>query len=383
MVSRNRGTSAVRVVRVLDELEDLREFWVLSGGHRDSNMDFYIEFVRSTPEVIRPHVVVLSRGDQLAAILIGRLERIRLNCKIGYLKLPALTVDCLTFVYGGLRGETSEENSRELVASVMNSLRDGEADMAFFHHPDLNSHLSQFARKLPAFASRDHIPQTALHYFMRLPDSIETVYLGLSSDHRSELRRKAKKLKGAFGDQVCVRCFRDAGELDTVIPQIEAIAKRTYQRGLGVGFEDTPLVRRRLYFFASKGWLRVYVLYLGEHPSSFWIGTVSDEMFCSDYLAFDPKFGGHSPGTVLLTRVVEELCKEGVKQIDFGLGEGRYKERFGNIKSVDASIYILAPTRRGIAINTLRSGTMVMDIVLKKIISRMGMAQKVKKLWRT
>ena len=106
-------------------------------------------------------------------------------------------------------------------------------------------------------------------------------------------------------------------------------------------------------------------------------------MFCSDYLAFDPKFGGHSPGTVLLTRVVEkELCKEGVKQI-FGLGEGRYKERFGNIKSVDASIDIFStyPTRDRHKYS--RSGTMVMDIVLKKIISRMGMAQKVKKLWRT
>ena len=81
-------------------------------------------------------------------------------------------------------------------------------------------------------------------------------------------------------------------------------------------------------------------------------------------------------------RVVEELCKEAVRQIDFGLGEGRYKERFGNIVSVDASVYILAPTLRGVAINILRSSTVLMDVVLKKIMDRTGMAQKIKRLWR-
>ena len=202
MRSEQTSTLSVRVIQSLEELEYLREFWVTSAGHRDSNMDFYIEFVRSTPEIIRPHVVVLSRGNQLAAILIGRLERVRLNWKIGYLKLPSLTVDCITFVYGGLRGDASEENCRELVASVIDSLRDGEADMAFFHHPDLSSHLSRFARELPGFACRDLLPQASVHHFMQLPESMEKVYLGLSSDHRSELRRKAKKLKGAFGDQV-------------------------------------------------------------------------------------------------------------------------------------------------------------------------------------
>ena len=143
-----------------------------------------------------------------------------------------------------------------------------------------------------------------------------------------------------------VSCYREPGELDDVIPQVEEIAKKTYQRGLGVGFQDTEEIRRRLRFCAEKGWLRVYVLHLGDLPCAFWIGTLYHGCFCSDYLAFDPNFGAYSPGTFLLMKVVEEFCGAGVKEIDFGPGEGRYKEQFGNLPSNEASIFVSHPDPR-------------------------------------
>ena len=72
-------------------------------------------------------------------MLIGRLEQVRIELKIGYLHLPEFQANCLTFVQGGLRGNASADNSRELVSSIMNSLHNREAEVAFLHFADVES----------------------------------------------------------------------------------------------------------------------------------------------------------------------------------------------------------------------------------------------------
>src|SRR5437762_760225 len=210
-------SASVRVVRSVSEAEQLRDTWTRWTGHRDSQIDFFLDFIRSRDEVVRPHIIVLSRGSRPEAMLIGRLERTRVPPKIGYLQLGGIPVRCLTFVYGGLRGDASDDNCRWLLRSVVESLGNSEADVALLHHPNTNSSLYRQALQVPSFASRDHAPQPAAHFFMRLPESINAVFQQRSHDHRKELRRKSKKLLAAFGDKVAVKCYRDKDQLKTVI----------------------------------------------------------------------------------------------------------------------------------------------------------------------
>jgi len=141
-------------------------------------------------------------------------------------------------------------------------------------------------------------------------------------------------------------------------------------------------MRRRLRLCAEKGWLRIYVLHLSDTPCAFWIGTLYQGSFCSDYLAFDPRFSAYSPGTFLLMQVVEEFCRAGVKEIDFGPGEGRYKEQFGNSPSMEASVWIYSPTLKGLLVNTVRTTAGLIDDTMRKILERTNVLPKVKKLWR-
>jgi CelD/BcsL family acetyltransferase involved in cellulose biosynthesis len=168
-----------------------------------------------------------------------------------------------------------------------------------------------------------------------------------------------------------------------LIQKAEEIAKRTYQRGLGVGFQDNEEMRRRLHLCAEKGWLRAYVLHLGDTPCAFWIGTLYQGSFCSDYLAFDSRFGAYSPGTFLLMKVVEEFCTARVKEVDFGFGEARYKEQFGNSPSVEASIFVFAPNPKGALLNAIRTSTGLADNLAKKILGGTKLLPIVKKLWRS
>jgi hypothetical protein len=372
----------VRIARSSAEVEELRRTWSAWPSHRDSDIDFCLEYGWTREQVVRPHVIVLYRDGHAAAILVGWIERTRLQSKIGYLRLPGIPALLLNFSYAGLLGNASAENCRELVHSILGALRRGEADVAILDHLDMNSPLHREAHSLPGFVSRDRLPEKMTHYVMNLPADVNAVYAALSSNHRSDLKRKAKKLLARYPGTARTECYRDPAEVEAVVPQIEQIAKTTYQRGLGVGFRDNEEMRRRLRMCANKGWLRAYILHLGEIPCAFWIGTVYNGGFCSDYLAFDPSFGDCSPGSFLMMRVIEDFCKAGIKEIDFGPGEGRYKEQFGNHSIVESSAWIFATRPKGLLLNALRTTTGMADGFARTILEKTSLLPKLKKLWR-
>jgi len=372
----------VRVAKTTAEVETLREVWTSWKGHRDTDIDFCMEFVWSREEVIRPHVIVIYRCGSPDAILVGRLERMQIKLKTGYLRGPGIPVRVLIFAYGGLRGNPSDENSARFLTSIMGSLRQGEADLAFFHQACADSSLYKMALTLPGFGMRDHIPNPAPHHFMRLPERADQLTAGLSSKHREHLRSEARKLLSDFDGRVNITCFLKPTELDDTIRDVEGVAKKTYQRGLGVGFEDTPRTRQLLHFLAQKGWLRIYLLYIGRSPCAFSVGSVSDGVYCCDLLGYDPEFAEYSPGSFLLIRMFEDLCKAGVKEVDFGPGGGMYKERFGNRRVMEASISIFAPSLKGLMLNIMQTATRLMDDAVRKMLVRTGLLSKAKRLWR-
>jgi len=382
-VTRNSSDGIiVRVADTVSAVEDLRPYWANWKGHRDSDIDFFLELIRTSPGVERPYVMVSSGLGKPDAILVGRLERIKFDFKVGYLHLPSLPVRALLFSYGGFRGNQSEENTASLVKAIVGCLRRGDADIAMFHQAEANSPLYRYALDAPGMWCRDHTHVPAPHHFMTLSGDFEEVLQRLSKQHRSQLRGINRKFPAAFEGLVDIRCFRGCDELEQVIPQIEEIAKKTYQRGLSVGFKDTPVVRERLRLSARKGWLRAYVLYVKGRPCSFWIGTVNDGTFCSDYLAFDPEFSEHSPGTYLQLHVIEDLCRTGVRDIDFGAGPARYKERFGNLIRMESNLYVYAPRPKAVSLNVMRTFMTALDRNLKTLLERLKLLALIKRLWR-
>src|SRR5262249_39581187 len=144
-------------------------------------------------------------------------------------------------------------------------------------------------------------------------------------------------------------------ELDAALEDVEAVARTTYQRGLGGGFVQTSYARQRFLVFAERGWLRLYVLRLGNQPAAFWIGTMYRGSFCSDYAAYDPAFGEHSPGNYLLVRMLEDLHAAGATEFDFGHGDLLYKRRFANFCRDESSPGIFTIHPKGFALNLMHS----------------------------
>ncbi len=374
--------AGVRICRTMAEIEEIRPYWDSWKGHRDSDIDFFLEFIQGRPDVLRPHIVVLSSGSQPEAILVGRLERTKFQSRIAYFRFPGIPVNVLSFSYGGFRGNTAPENSARMVQSVLQSLRGGEADLAFFHQTQVDSPMYRNILALPEFRGRDHLITPSAHHFMHVADAPEQLFAGLSSKHRKHLRSEAKKIHADFEGRVEIRQFHDAEHLDEALEHIETVAKTTYQRGLGVGFANSAEERRLYHFFARMGWLRIYVLYLKDAPCAFSIGTVSDRVYCCDHLGFNPQFGGYSPGTFLLTNMLEDFCRAGVTEVDFGQGEGLYKERFSSLELKEASCFIFAPSAKGLLVNSVRTATVLADSSLKKALKRTNLLPKIKRMWR-
>jgi hypothetical protein len=265
-------------------------------------------------------------------------------------------------------------------------LRNGEADMALLQQISPESPICERALSLPGSATRDRLTKRAVHYVMKLPSSIDGGGDGPSSGHCSELRRKRKKIRRNilkdFDGHIKVECFREPAELEGTIAKLEPIAAKSYQRGLGVGFQDTEQMRRRLQLCAEKGWLRIYLLTLKDKPCAFWVGTVYNGTFCSDHIGFDPQFGNYSPGMFLLTEMIEDFCKAGIREIDFGQGGGLYKERFGNSQSTEVSVCVFAPTWKGISVNAARTATGLVEHAIRKILEHTNLLPRIKRFWR-
>lgn len=371
-----------RVLRTFAELEEVRAAWTAWQGHPDSDIDFLRMLVESREEIISPYVVVVSRGGQPDALMVGRLERREIRYRIGYLPVFKTRARGISFQYGGLRGNPSDENCKEIILAILESLKSGEADVATLDYPSTDSWLYKHARSAPGFLARDLLSVPQPHHWMRLQVGFEEVFQALSRSHRQALRSQAKKIEQKLSGRMKIHCFREPAELEVGIRTVEEVARKTYHRGLGVGFDDNPRSRRMMRFHAENGRLRMYVLFDGVAPITFWAGVVHNGWYYSDHTGFDPEYRDWSPGNYLFVKMIEEFCNEGLQGIDFGLGDALYKQRFGNHTFEESCVTLFAPRPKGLAIKFVHATTAAVSVALKTILSRGNLVDKLKRRWR-
>lgn len=370
---------SVRVLRSVPQLEGIRIAWESWPGYRDSDMDFYLTVLRSSPDAVRPHVIAIYRDGQPDTILVGRLDRTKIDFRLGYFHVK-LAADILYFVTGALRGNQPSEHIELLFREIRNSLNCGEADAAYLNFLPIDSDMYRLARALPGFLTRDHVCGSQPHFCTNISQG-----LSISAHRRQRVNATRRKFLSAYPGAVRIRCFRQSTEIDALVHDVEQIAQVTYQRGLGVGFVNNPETRERLHLAAHKGWLRGYVLYVSERPCSFFIGNLHQGTLCLDYAGYDSRFGQYSPGMYLISQVIEDLRngdQERVNTVDFEHGFAWYKQVLSNTVWQEAPVYIFALSLKGIELNLMRFFTTGINDTLKDLFGNTALWQRLKKEWR-
>jgi hypothetical protein len=219
---------------------------------------------------------------------------------------------------------------------------------------------------------------------MELPRSLQELASQISRKVRKNQRWN--KLLRDYPDKVTIRSFCGTENLQHIVQVAEGIASKSYHRGLGVGFVDTPETRKLLRMQAEHGWLRCHTLYVDDKPCAFWIGTLYHGTFNSDYMAYDTNYAQYSPGMFLIMRIVEGFCGpnpvDRVSRIDFGQGDAEWKAHLGNQTWFEAPIYIFAPTMKGLRLNSLRMPSVLVNKVGRAVLERTQLLARLKKEWR-
>jgi|SRR5665213_188439 len=377
----------IRIARSIPEVEEVRGIWMQWQSNPTSDIDNYLSMVRLRPEIQRPHVMLVCRDGNIDSILVGRLERTKISCTFGYLKLFQPEVRVFCFAHGGFLGNSSAENSEFVTQEIVKSLNCGEADAARFDYLRSDSTLFERVQGIPRIFCRDRFAPTQPHGCLRLPGSYEEFVTGLSKKERHNLKRYARRVKADFPEKMRIQCFRQESQIDALMCDTEAIAKKTYQRGLGVGFRIDAETHELLQRSARKNDLHACILYLEDRPCAFMIGIRYGHTLHGTSMGFDPHFTDYAIGSLLLMHWIQQVFEsnglQNISEIDLGPGDGRHKRLVNNHVWNESLVYIFAPTLKGLISNFERTVGSLIDQPAKKLLLKTGFLEKIKKGWRS
>jgi CelD/BcsL family acetyltransferase involved in cellulose biosynthesis len=154
-----------------------------------------------------------------------------------------------------------------------------------------------------------------------------------SANFRSEVRRRRRGLERRAGS---LR-LHVAESTEELLAALEILfdlhnRRRSQKKSIGIFEEEATrsfhkLVAQRM---SVDRRARVYLLVAGEQPIAALYGFQANETFFFFQSGFDPAWSDASPGTVLMSSVVEDCIRRGLKSFDFLRGEEGYKSRWGN-----------------------------------------------------
>ena len=94
------------------------------------------------------------------------------------------------------------------------------------------------------------------------------------------------------------------------------------------------------------------------------------------------RFKKTNPEQFLFMKMIEDLSKIRVKEIDFGFGDALYKNRYGDESWEESSVYIYAPSWKGAKMNAYSMLTGKIHHYSEKLAKKADILQKIKTKWR-
>ena len=239
------GAFQIEILRNDRDLLKWREFWLGCAPIRDAHPDFLAMIVEVTANVISPYVLVLLRDGSPVAVVVARLDVSPVAIRLGYRTLFSLPVRTIFVVHGGVLGAVGAAEAAALVARLRTSLVEGDADAVSLHFIDAESAFARAALTQPDWLLRDRFPPRQQHHFLDLRALTTGFLTSLSKRERSHQRQRHKALQRDYGGAVEILCWNGVEDVERLIGVAEEIARKSYQRGIGVGFLDSRETRDR------------------------------------------------------------------------------------------------------------------------------------------
>lgn len=228
------------------------------------------------------------------------------------------------------------------------------------------------------------VRQRYTRYYLDLAGGFDAWFAGLSSNARSGLKRKAKKIAAESGGELDIRRFAAADEMEAFHDVARRISLRTYQeRLLGSGLPDSAEFVEEMVALAAAGKARAWLLYIAGDPAAYLYCPVDGDTVIYAHVGHDPAFNDLSPGAVLQLVAMQDLFDEGsFATFDFTEGEGQHKRQFasGGVACVD--LLLLRPSLANRATVAVLARFDFLVAAAKRGVERLGLEKIAKKVRR-
>jgi hypothetical protein len=374
----------LHVARNRAEVETMRPAWQQMQWHPNADIDYFLTIIASRRELIRPHVILVSRNGTPQAMLIGRIAEFAIRDRLIPVMFQRPVARSLEIVHGGVLGDPSHSLCAVLLDAAEATFAEHEADVIFLSHVDTASRFHDAAVAKAPFLCRDHFRTSAITRITTLSESYAEFLSARSKNTRRNLRRHSSLIPARFPDRWSIHCYSRPDDVQRLIEDAEHIAANTYHRGLGTGFRPDAETHAVLTLAADRHWLRAYVLYIDGAPRAFWNGIIYQRTFHTWTTGYHPDYAGYHPGTFLLAHIFNDLCgNDDVQQIDFGHGDAQYKRSYCDIERREACIYIFAPTVSGFALNAARSAATLAREGARSALKATHLWSTARRKWRS
>ena len=345
----------------------------------DTDIDYYLHNLRRDSTILRPHVITIWQDGIAQAMLVGQIRRQKISTYVSFVRLRGPTSTVLEVINGGRMGRESSAIDKRLAFELLKATNGGGVDLVCLQRLPVHTNLFREVRQLPGLLGREGVPHVSNYSVLPLTAS-EGKHPIFGGKSRREVRRKTRILERAFPGRVRLECYSRPSELDVGIRDAVSVAAKTWQYYLGwCGLNAQT--RDSFEFFAKRGWLRIYVLYVNDFPCAFLIGQLYNKAFYCQHAGYHPDFVRFSVGSLLTAWALEDLAASGAEQVDLGAGLQEHHRRLGCPMRQEATVHVYSLTWRGVWLNMLFAATTVVRAAGRHALSGLGLNGG-RKIWR-
>lgn len=365
-----------------DTLESIKPAWQNWQNQPNNDYEQFLLICRIRPEVHYPWVMVAYEDGSPCALLAGRVETTNVAPPLGYLKLVPVFVKNLTLLHHGFLGRQDESVANFFISSLKDWLQRVDVKTVQFPFLAEDSPLKKVLQERVSFWQCEKGMLPKLHWRGILPPLEEPLLMHLKSKSRSTIRRRERAFNAAFSGRLTWQWLTTFTDIPTLCHELENLASKTYQRGLGVGFRNDVEHCLRYQLYADKGLLRVALLKLDDELIGFVIGIrYQDALFIIE-LGYDRRYKDYSPGINLMLWMMERLREEGVVLMDWGKGGAQYKSQLGNVPCSEQSFWLFKATPPILMLRVAFGGIIRFERVARFLLNKMQLTDRVKSRWR-
>lgn len=158
------------------------------------------------------------------------------------------------------------------------------------------------------------------NWFMRVNEDWSTYLRGRDGRQRSTITRMGKKFAAENGR---LEIISDTADVERGIRAYEAVYAASWKKPEPFKGFVPGLMR----FCAARGWLRLGIAWLGDHPVAAQLWICANGKADIYKLAYDEAYKAYSPGTLLTALLMQQAMDvDKVREIDYLIGDDPYKE---------------------------------------------------------